>query len=177
MESLPTSRTLFYASACSGIDTVAAGMHALSPHGWRYAFASERDTDSAKVLADAWASHGLTPDTVFKDAMSLAATLHAPRVDIWVITPPCRAYSRRNHSRNAGSQLDAESELDAMLAYARVHSPGAIIVENVDEPEARSGINAALLSVPGYKWVTFRSRASEYGPMARDRRLWVGTLK
>ena len=100
-----------------------------------------------------------------------------PPVDIWVLTPPCNSYSRRNHFRSDEDHVRAESDLDAMLTYARVHSPKAIVVENVDEPEARTGITAALLSVSGYSWVTFRSCASDYGPMARDRRFWVGRLR
>ena len=70
--------------------------------------------------------------------------------------------------------MTAASEIDRMLHYPRVHEPRAIVVENVDEPEARSVLSAALLSLPGYVWQTFGSEASRLGEMARGRRFWVG---
>ena len=172
---LPTSRHVRYASACSGIDTVAAGMSAIFPQGWEYVFASEHNALASKVLVRAWSSHGLRPEWVFEDAASREATADAPAVDLWVITPPCPDYSRRNRHRSPAGVLRATSELDQMLEYARLRRPTTIVVENVDEPEARAAITAALLSVQGYTWVTFGSDASEYGSMVRERRFWVGS--
>jgi hypothetical protein len=171
---LPTARPVRYASACSGVDTVAAGMNAVFPQGWEYVFASEENAEAAGVLTKAWSGQGLTPAWVFGDAKSSEATVDAPTVDLWVITPPCPDYSRRNHARSAKGVRQASSALDRMLEYARNRRPSAIVVENVDEPEARAAITAALLSVTGYTWVTFASDARDYTSMARSRRFWVG---
>ena len=173
---LPTDRPVRYASACSGVDTVAAGMAGIFPQGFEYVFASEEDVTASEVLGTAWACRGLTRGKIFADATSEEATLRAPKVDLWVITPPCPDYSRRNHKRSPEGVRDASSVLDRMLGYARCHRPTAIVVENVDEPEARAAITAALLSIGGYEWVTFGSDARAYGPMARSRRFWVGTV-
>ena len=60
------------------------------------------------------------------------------------------------------------SELSACRPVGAVGAVGAV------EPESRSSIAAAVLSIAGYEWETFPSDAAEYGPMARKRRFWVG---
>ena len=168
-----TCEPLRYASACSGIDLAAVALDGLSIP-WRYEFASELDSVTADILAQSHATHGLSRAAVHEDATSLAATVHAPPVDLWVATPPCESFSRRNHTTTEETQLDSASEFDLMLNYVRLHRPAAVIIENVDEPASRSAVSAALLSVPGYTWQSFHSDAHAYGPMARARRLWVG---
>ena len=64
--------------------------------------------------------------------------------------------------------------LCAMMAYPQAHRPLAIVVENVDEPEARTAITAALLSIPSYDWSTLVATARETGVMTRKRRFWIG---
>ena len=166
--------TVMYASACSGIDTVAVALNTLVPGGWRYVFASECDAAAAKLLVASHSHVGLAAENVHTDARSLAATVHAPRVDLWCITPPCEAFSRRNHARSTVDAIAAVRDINAMLLYPRIHRPAAIVVENVDEPETRSLIRQSLLGLEGYEWHTFVSEASEYGPMSRARRFWVG---
>ena len=111
------------------------------------------------------------------DARAAEATVDAPEVDLWVFTPPCEAYSRRNHKRSVAGVLSAATDLELMLAYPRALRPRAIVVENVDEPEARVAISAALLGIRDYEWQTFLSAASEYGPMERERRFWAGVRR
>ena len=72
--------------------------------------------------------------------------------------------------------MAAAAELDAMLAYARAHAPRAIVVENVDEPDARSMISARLLSLRGYTWERVRLDARDHGLMARARCFWIWRL-
>ena len=141
---------------------------------WRYEFASELNSDIADILATGHAAHGLTRDAVHEEATSLAATVHAPPVDLWIATPPCESFSRRNHTTSDEDQLESASEFDCMLNYVRLHRPAAVVIENVDEPASRSAVTAVLLSVPGYTWQSFHSDAQAYGPMARARRIWVG---
>jgi len=167
-------RSLRLGTACTGLDMFAAALDDLIEGPWTYVLASEWIGHVARALKAAYEDRGLTTDAIRTDARSLAATLHAPPVDLWVITPPCEPFSRRNHNRSAAEVLGALEDLDKMLNYARVHRPPAIIVENVDEPESQAAIAGALLSLPGYTWVHFASDAKEYGPMARARHFWVG---
>ena len=171
---MPRDRPTRYASACSGVDMVAVALDSLCAISWEYVFASETRGDVADVLHAAHAPRGLTREAIYADALSPEATTLAPPCDIWVATPPCESYSRRNQSRSVDGQVAAASDFDLMLMYPRTHRPLAILVENVDEPESRSSIAAAVLSIEGYDWETFPSDAAEYGPMARKRRFWVG---
>ena len=166
-----------YASACSGIDTFAAALDSeLGADGWRYVAASESDARTAALLVSAYGPRGLTTASVARDAADAAAALAAPPADLWVLTPPCQPFSRRNHSRSEAQLVAAAAELDAMLAYARAHAPRAIVVENVDEPDARSMISARLLSLRGYTWERVRLDARDHGLMARARCFWIGRL-
>ena len=137
--------------------------------------ASELDADVRRALIDIHAPSGLTENSVLSDATDRTAVESAAPADVWSVTPPCESFSRRNHSRSEEDMVDAARDLDKMLHFPRTHRPGAIVVENVNEPEARSVIDAALLSLPGYEWVTFESDAQALGEMARERRFWVGT--
>jgi hypothetical protein len=164
-----------YATACSGIDTFAAAMDvAFGTTGWRYVAASESDAASAKLLAMTYSDRGLTPGAITRDARDAEAAAAAPPSDVWVFTPPCNAFSRRNHRRSERQLLEAAASIDAMLAYPRAQSPSAIVVENVDEADARSLVSSRLLSLPGYKWEYTRLEARDSGPMARARCFWMG---
>ena len=173
--SLPPS-PVRYASACSGIDLAAVAMGSIMGDDWEYIFASESDPQVARTLARAHAHAGLLPSRIFPDATAPEATGFAPPVDVWLISPPCQSYSRRNHDRSHTEDVDAVTAFDLMLEYPRVHRPTCVVVENVDEPASRALITAAVLSLHGYTWQQFVSDASRYGGMARARRFWVGRV-
>ena len=166
---------LVYASACSGIDLIAQGVQEVFGSGFSHAFASERDRKVADLCARAWAHRGLSRDRVFEDACSEAACELAPgpRPDIWSVTPPCVAYSRRNMRKSEEEARNEMRSFDRMLDYARFHAPRAIIVENVDEPFASSCIDSALAALTGYEGESFVTEARDSGQMARRRRFWV----
>jgi hypothetical protein len=170
----PGQTTLTYASACSGIDLMAVAFGKAVGTSFEHVGAAEIDEDLAAALADIHTRSGLTRSAVIGDAGDCDAIERARPADVWSITPPCESFSRRNHFRSEADVMTAASEIDRMLHYPRVHEPRAIVVENVDEPEARSVLSAALLSLPGYVWQTFGSEASRLGEMARGRRFWVG---
>ena len=179
LQRAPLPTPIRYASACSGIDTFAVAMdHVLGAHAWDYVSASESRPGVAAALARAWAPRGLHAGRILPDAADDWAILDALAADLWVFTPPCETFSRRNHARNGGNAdalcAAAARDILAMLAYARIHRPAAIVVENVDEPDSESVISAALRSLPGYSWESVVLAASEYGPMERVRRYWVG---
>ena len=170
----PAGPPITYASACSGIDLMAVAFGKALGAPFVHVGASELDGDLAEALAGIHAHSGLTTADVTHDARDAGLAEAARPADVWSITPPCEAFSRRNHSRSEGGALEAASEIDLMLHYPRVHRPRAIVVENVDEPESRSVVSASLLSLPGYAWRTFASEAAALGQMARARRFWVG---
>ena len=172
LPALLTWRAIRYASACSGVDLIAAALERLAPGRWYYAFATEKKADVAAALVEAWPDLGA--QDVLDDARAAEATVEAPEVDLWMFTPPCESYSRRNHVRSVEGVLSAATDLELMLAYPRERRPRAIVVENVDEPDLRAAISAALLGIRDYEWQTFVSAASEYGSMERVRRFWTG---
>lgn len=164
-----------YASACSGIDLFAVAMdQVMGVRGWRYVAAAERDSSVVSALVHAWAPRGLRRHAVMADARDQRTAEDAPYADVWFCSPPCEAFSRRNHSRSDDVSEEAARDLDAMLSYPRYHRPRGVIVENVDEVDACAVIAAALRSLHGYRWVSVSMDARDHGPMARRRRFWIG---
>jgi len=166
-----------YASACSGIDLMAVAFGRAIGGPYVHTGASEIDESVVDTLVHMHAHVGLKDTDVINDARDAAAVAAAQPADVWAITPPCEPFSRRNHYRSVEDILEAARELGEMLVYARIHKPASIVVENVNEPEARSAIEAALLSLPGYTWVTFASEARVFDGMSRERRFWVGNRR
>ena len=95
-------------------------------------------------------------------------------IDVWAFTPPCEPFSHRNHRRSPELVRKAARTIHRMLEPARVARPRTIIVENVDETDARAEILAALLSMEGYQWLHMPMSARDHGPMERARRYWIG---
>ena len=168
-------RPVRYVSACSGIDMFTVALdHVLGPTGWTYEAASERDRSLHGPLVRAYGLRGLSPEAIAPDATQREACAWAPAADIWVCTPPCEAFSRRNHERSDDRSLAAADDFDLMLDYPRYHRPRAIVVENVGEPEASSVLHAGLASIPGYAWRELKLKAATYGGAERVRVYWVG---
>lgn len=166
-----------YASACSGIDLFAVAMDAVfGMDGWRYVAASECRPRVRKALLAVWACRGLSAQTIAGDACSSAAVAGLPPADLWFCSPPCEAFSRRNHERSDHRSLTAADAFDSMLEYPRRHRPALVVVENVDEPDAVSIIDAGLRSLEGYVWASARLSARDHGPMTRVRRWWMGRV-
>ena len=169
---------LTYGSACTGYDLIAQGALSVFPTTFRHRFASElqvtaEQQKTAALLAEAWGPHGLTAENIFADACSPEACVRAPWVHIWVCTPPCEAYSRRNHCPSEERARAEMALFDKMLNYVRAKQPRAIIIENVDEPSSRACIESALASLDGYVGESFVTKASDAGRMERVRRFWV----
>ena len=97
------STGLTYGSAFSGIDTFAAGVDQVFGEDWRYAFASEASAVARRGLCAAWGSRALTEGMVWQDARGEAASA-VSYVDLYVTTPNCETYSRRNHGPSAKMQ-------------------------------------------------------------------------
>ena len=156
-----------YASLCSGIDMFATALDAvLGSAAWQYTLAAECDRQIAAALACAWSPRGLTPAAVAADA----ATAPLTAADLCFWSPPCRTFSRRNHNRSAARVGDAVGDMLDMLAPVRAARPLALVVENVDEIDARAEVTAALMTLPGYEMVRL-----SMGPraMRRQRSWWL----
>ena len=148
---LSSESGLRYASACSGVDMFAQGFGVAAGEGrWSYVMASERDAAVADALARIYARRGLGRASVHKDACDRAACEDGAPADLWVVSADCSPYSSNNRFRSQERTNAALSEFDRILDYARHHRPLAIVVENVDMPDAVCGITACLASLGAY---------------------------
>ena len=161
-----------FASSCSGIDAYATSVEAMFGAKMRYMHAAESRPSVAKALVAIFANKGLRRDMVLKDARVIS-NLVGP-CDIWAFTPPCETYSKRNHSRSEAALTLAHKQTYEMLWYPRMWRPKIILAENVAENDAISINNAALLTLPGYDWITVPTEAQDFTDMARSRHMWVG---
>ena len=167
---------LRYGSSYSGIDTFAAGVDAVFGEDWKYTFASERDPTSRAALLSAWGARGLSAEACFEDACTGGAVA-APCVDLWVCTPSCEAYSKRNHSRDAALQRSMLSDVWRSLEYVRRSRPRVVVLENVTEPSVVGPVTGLLTRLKGYTVETgeLDPRTCAGAPMARTRQYWILT--
>ena len=184
-------RELRYGSAFSGVDSVAAAVEcfhtirvgddaarsAAATMTWTYRFAAESDAAQAglrEALIEAWGSAGLSREHVYGDARRLVED-GAPPVDLFVVTPECVAFSRRNHARTVEAQAAALVAVHDAFQYVHRRRPLAVLVENVDEHEATGAITAVVGSVRGYRWERVVICPTMLGwPVSRRRSFWRG---
>ena len=171
--SLP-AHDLAYATAFTGADVTATIVHHRTGGRWNYQFASEPKPCRRRVLLRAWSHRGLTAERLHEDACGEAAR-REKTVDLYVITPACQPFSRRNHSRKLHDQARALANTHAALDYVRLAQPRTVMVENVDVPELRGHMDMLLLGIPGYQWRRAIIDPREVGGFAaRQRCYWVG---
>ena len=170
------STGLKYASAYSGIDTFAAAVDVETGGQWDYTHASEWDDTVRKALQAAWSSRGLTSAMCYKDATGQGAVT-APTADLWVCTPDCGNYSKRNRKRDAQTQHDALSGIWDSLEYVRLRRPKAVVVENVCEASVTGPLTGLLSRLKGYTLAEeeLDPREVAHAPTARMRHFWVLT--
>ena len=167
-----------YGSAYSGVDTFAAAIEAELGEDWTYAAACELDDTVRGALLAAWGCRGLTEETCGHDAGSEEAA-GLPAVDLWVITPTCESYSKRNHLRTAKVQNVALGKVWKALEYARRQRPRVIVVENVAEAGAVGPITGLMARMEGYDMEAAKldPRTVAKAPVAREREFWVLTRR
>ena len=172
-----------YGAAYVGVDTACAAIYpalqALGEQGlpWRYAFAAEGRSDLARALLAAWGEHGLAADCVVSDAQHLAFQGFGP-VTLFVCTPDCRHFSRRNQAPTRAEQAATLANLEAALKYVREQLPLRVIVENVAEMCVMLPISAILGRLRDYIWtrVTLCPYRHFGVPTMRLRSYWTGRL-
>ena len=169
-------RHLTYGSAYSGIDTVAAAFEDIWGPRWTYVFAAERHKKLTKALKAAWGCRGLR--RVHSDAADIVKERY---VDIFVITPECVAFSKRNRKATMERQARSLRETEIAFRYVRAQRPATVLVENVDEPSVVTPMSAMLgdLSQYGYDFVRMPFCPRENGgePVKRKRSFWIGVRK
>ena len=170
------SRGMTYGSAYSGIDTFAAAVEAEFSGDFSYEFASECNESVRSALLEAWGERGLTAGRCDVSAFS-EASVGRPQVDLWVITPTCKAYSKRNHDRNATEQNATLSEVWEALRYVQMNRPRVVVMENVCEVSAVGPLTGLLSRLSGYSMEagSLDPREVAKAPMARERHFWVLT--
>jgi hypothetical protein len=170
-----------YASAFSGVDTFAVAVEQEFGDNFAYVFASEKDPTVRKALLATWGRYGLEPGMCDADATS-EASITREKVDLWVITPTCESYSKRNHSTGAvesTAQNIATAKVWQALEYVRLKRPRVVVVENVAEASAQGPITGLLSRVEGYtlEACALGPQFTAGAPMARDRQFWLLTRK
>ena len=163
-----------YGSAYSGIDTFAAGVEAETGGEFDYKFASEICKSSRHALLAAWNGYGLTEECCYHDACGEEAA-NAPQVDLWVCTPTCESYSKRNHVRTIAAQDLSLGKIWKSLQYVVRQRPRVVVMENVAEVGATGPMNGLVSRLRGYtvERATLDPRAVAHAPIARERSFWV----
>ena len=141
---------------------------------WRYVHAAEPDKQARAVLSDAW---GLVPKQIYMDAGAPDAA-GAEAVDLFVLSPECKAFSRRRHGRNASIIAGGAASAAHTFAFILQSKAKVVIVENVDEPDATACIATILASAKAYSWRSQALDPAEHAgvPARRRRRFFVGIL-
>ena len=176
-------RKIRYASAFSGIDMGAASLAACpglgEAHEFEHVFACESDESLHAVLLAAWGPYGLTAENIFPDAATLdAAAAHLGAVDLLLITPDCRNFSKRNHERSRELQADDLAVFHGALRYAAAQRPTYVLVENVSEHCVTVPISSMVGAVKTHAWeLVVLCPWENFGiPTRRKRAYWLGRL-
>ena len=169
---LPAEPT--YGSAFSGIDTFAAAVEAEFDGKFEYVFASEKERRPRDALRCAWGRYGLTAETCFRDACGADATT-APTVDLWVCSPTCESYSKRNHDRQVEVQNLSLGKVWKSLQYVVNMRPRVVVMENVAEVGATGPMSGLISRLEGYAIYggMLDPRSTAHAPIARERYFWV----
>ena len=168
-----------YASGCSSIDFFAEAVTDMWPGAWHYCHASESKRLRRLVLEHAW-----MPDEIFADATDPDGRIAAQsEVDLYVLSPNCQPFSKRNKKRNDGGALDvfAGGATDVAAVVAPVvgnYRARVVVVENVATPEAIDIVGSVLRRYDRYVWreQTIDAKIHAGYPVARERHFWVGVL-
>ena len=169
-----------YGSAYTGIDTFAAAVDAEMGGNWRYEFASECKSSLRDATVAIWGKRGLKSERCHGDAAGESAAGEA-RVDLWVATPECTRFSKKNHRREQGEQDDGIREMIAAMSYVERRLPTVVIVENVTEGTAvgpMMGVLRRVAKAAGYELAHDKVCPTEDGGLQRrERAYWVLTRR
>ena len=102
-------------------------------------------------------------------------------MDLWVATPECTRFSKKNHRREQGEQDDGIREMIAAMSYVERRLPTVVIVENVTEGTAvgpMMGVLRRVAKASGYELAHDKVCPTEDGGLQRrERAYWVLTRR
>ena len=167
---------LTYASAFSGVDTVAGALNTLDgepccPSGWDYRFLAEIDDKVRRAALAAWGAHGLQEARAHSDARTLC---DEEWVELFVATPECCEFSPKQHDPDPERRADSLRDLNLCLRYVAERSPDLVLIENVEQ--ASVPISGILGSLDGYAWERMTVCPFQHlgWPVRRLRSFWLG---
>lgn len=139
---------LSYASAFSGVDTVAVALDGLvGPTNWNYEFLAEiNDTVRAAATA-AWSTRGLDARRAHADAREIHCEAWA---EMFVWTAECNEFSAKNQGSTYEGQAKSLHDMSLALRYVHLQRPHLMLVENIDNPDVCIPISGMLGSLRGY---------------------------
>ena len=166
-----------YGSAWAGVDTFAASVEAALDGKWEYAFASEKRAVIRTALMKSWGGLGLTRARCHEDAAGWAAT-HEQYADLWVASPECDSFSKKNRVRKDEEQDAAMKATIESFSYVEHALPKVVVVENVNEARVVGPMSALLGNMArslGYRLSggPLDARADCGALATRDRHFWV----
>ena len=173
---------LRYASSCSGVDFFAQALQRVyGVGGWTYVAACEQDAHSRRILGLVYGGDGLLESSIVRDAEDVESSRRAVQeaggdLDLWVFTPPCRAFSSLNRHRSWERSLHDLEVVKRMFLFAYVCRPEVVVVENVSSRESVAAISAIVVGLNMYKWYGQELLAEVHAgaSIRRKRHFWVG---
>ena len=172
------SRPVTYGSAFSGIDGIAAALHAASSGNMRHEFAAEQHPRTRSALLAAWGPLGLTEASALTDARHLGSA-GLPPVDLFSCTPSCKPFSKANEAWTHQARAEVLADLHTALHYVRTHRPARVIIENVTSPCVVAGVGTIVGALKDYDFIRYElCPFVHFGiPTRRLRSYWVGALR
>ena len=182
---LKSKGPLRYASSCSGVDFFAqALLRVYGVDGWTYVSACEKDWRSRRVLRDVYGGDGLQEWAISVDAEDVEESCRlvvkaGGELDLWVFTPPCRAFSPLNRHRSWAQSLEDLEAVRRMFRFAHVCQPNVIVLENVAGCESVAAISAIVVGLVSHRWYGQKVLADVHAgaSIRRERHFWVGIKK
>ena len=98
-------------------------------------------------------------------------------VNIYVLTPPCGAFSSQNRKPQRQKQADELARVRMALRYVTLAKPNIVVIENVTHPTVATPITAEVARIDGYQWEKRAICPSLHlkCPVKRPRMIWIGT--
>ena len=173
---------LRYASSCSGVDFFAqALLRVYGVGGWSYVAACESDERSRRILLEVYGGDGLREEAIAPDARDVDESCEIVAkaggdLDLWVFTPPCRAFSPLNRQRSWARSLGDLEAVRRMFRFAHASLPNVVVLENVAASESVAAISSIVVGLASYQWYGQKVLADTHAgaSIRRERHFWVG---
>ena len=168
-----------YASGFSGIDIFATALDHATHGKWSHMFASEHNKKLRRALELTYSANGLCTPHIYDD-IECDGILHEPTAHIYVLTPPCGAFSSQNRKPQRLVQAKELAKIRVAMQYVTRNTPKVVIIENVANQAVMTPISAEVARTKsiGYTWTRTMICPHEHLQCAvkRPRSIWMGVL-